>query len=226
GIAQVVIGERIGNLHGHRVRLLASGAARAPAAQSPVAASLFAMKDVFQNGLLKKIELRTIAKKTRLVDGEIFQKGIELHLPFTTGEQSVITVEAIEAACFQAALQPVLQEMNATFVEMHSAFLVDKCLQELEFCVADDDWNTDSGHLALLNFYSPVFLSERCLRGHSGSCCDGKVSDPSQLALLQNLREVDQNHETPVQLAYSSYILHFVLFEDFRGSFDLFVRYA
>ena len=57
----------------------------------------------------------------------------------------------------------------------------------------------------------------------SGSRCCGEVSQPPQFALLQNLREVNQDHEASVQLADSGHVLHFAFFKDFRGSFDLVV---
>src|SRR5947209_7634710 len=67
-------------------------------------------------------------------------------------------------------------------------------------------------------------MREWARRRASGSCCDVELSQPSQFALLQDLREVNQDHEAPVQLAYSRHVLDFVFFKDFRGSFDFVLR--
>ena len=132
-IAQVVVGQRVADENRERVRFLARGTSRAPDAERPIAAFLFALQDFFENDFLEEIELRANAKKARLIDREIFKQRRELLLAFAAGEQAVVAVERIHLAGFQAALKAVAQEMGAALVEKHAAFLVDQRLQELQF---------------------------------------------------------------------------------------------
>src|SRR5208337_998652 len=53
--------------------------------------------------------------------------------PFPADQQAVVTVEGIQSALLQAALQTVLQEIGAARVEMHAALLIHQRLQELQF---------------------------------------------------------------------------------------------
>jgi hypothetical protein len=104
------------------------------------------MKNLFQNGLLKEIELRTITKEAGFVDGEVFEQGTEFRLSVATREQAIVAVEIVETAGSESALQTVLQKVDATLVEVHSAFLIYERLQELKFSVANDDRYSASGH--------------------------------------------------------------------------------
>ena len=69
-----MIGERVGNLHGHGVRFLAGGAAGAPEAQGEILALLLAAKNVVENVFVEQIQLRLVAEEAGLVHREIFQQ--------------------------------------------------------------------------------------------------------------------------------------------------------
>ena len=139
-IAQIVVGEGVGDHHGQGERLLAGGAAGAPDAQVPVAALLLAAQHLLQHGLLEEVQLRAVAEEAGFVDGEVFQQRGQLELALAAGEQAIVVVEGVGVAGAQAALQAVLQKMGATVVEEHAALLIDQGLQQLEFGVADSQW--------------------------------------------------------------------------------------
>src|SRR5229473_4518754 len=86
---------------------------------------------------MKQFQLRLVAEKAGLVDRQIFQQLGQFRLAFLADQQTVVAVERIQVAFLESALQAVLKEMGAAFVEVHAALLVDEGLQELEFSFRD-----------------------------------------------------------------------------------------
>src|SRR6266852_7273090 len=145
-IPQVVISECIADQNGDGVGLLAGGATSAPNPEGVIAALLLAAENILENGFLKEIELRAIAKETRFVDGEILEQESQFGASFPAGEQPVIRVEGVELAGFQAALQAIFEEVRAALIEKHAAFLIDQRLEELEFCFGELDLGGNRSH--------------------------------------------------------------------------------
>jgi len=146
-IAQVVVGQSITDEDGNGISLLTGGATRAPDAQGPIAAFLLLVKELFENGFLQEIELWTIAKETGFVDGEILEKESELGFALAAGEQAVVAIKGFQLSGLQAALETVLEEMRAAFVEEHAAFLIDEGLQKLEFGFSELHLRCERSHI-------------------------------------------------------------------------------
>src|SRR5439155_6409973 len=145
-IPQVVIRERIADQNGDGIRLLPGGAASAPNAQRVIAALLLAAQNILQNRFLQEIELRTIAKETRFVDGQILEKQRQFSASFPAGEQAVVRIEGVELTGFQTALQAVFEEVRAAFIKKHAAFLIDQRLEELQLCFGELDLGSNRSH--------------------------------------------------------------------------------
>jgi len=94
------------------VRLLAGGTTGAPDPEIVIAALLLAAENVFENGLLEQVELRTIAKETRFIDGQIFKKESEFGASFPAGKQPVVSIKRVELAGLQTALQAIFEEVR------------------------------------------------------------------------------------------------------------------
>src|SRR5262249_32320805 len=119
-IAQVIVSKRVADENRHGIGFLTAGTTSAPHAKSPIAAFLFFLQKLFEDGFLQEVELRTIAEKTRFVNGEIFEQKCELGFSFPAGEKAIVAIERIELAGFQTALETVFQEMGAAFIEEHA----------------------------------------------------------------------------------------------------------
>src|SRR5690348_2933146 len=145
-IAQVVVGQRIANLDGHGVRFLAGGAASAPETQREIATLLLAAQKIFEHDFGKKLELRQIAEETGFVNGEILEKRGQFLFPFMASKKSVVAVERVQIASFEASLEAVAEKMDAMLVEAHAAFLIDESLQELELRLGEGYGNSQRGH--------------------------------------------------------------------------------
>ncbi len=128
----MVVGQRIGDHHRNCVRFLAGGAAGTPDAEDLVSSSLFGAEEFVEDAFVEQIELRLVAEKAGLIDGQVFQQTGQFLFAFLADQQAIVTVERIHLALFEAALQAVLQEVGTAFVEMHAAFLVHERLQKLE----------------------------------------------------------------------------------------------
>src|SRR5690242_9610920 len=77
-----------------------------------------------------------------------------------TGQQPVIAVKGIKPAELQPAMQAILQEVCAAFVEIHAAFLIDQALQKFELSFSDLDLNARCGHLPPQKIGSPSVYAE------------------------------------------------------------------
>ena len=104
------------------------------------------MQYFFQNDFVKQIELRLIAEEAGFVDREVFHQRREFRLAFAGGQQPVIAVKRINAGGLEPAVQTVLQEVHAAFIEEHAAFLINQSLQEFEFRLGDLQLDRGSGH--------------------------------------------------------------------------------
>jgi hypothetical protein len=58
------------------------------------------LQQLFQNGLLEKIELRLVAKKAGFVDGEVLQQLGEFFLALLADQQAIVGVERVGSALF------------------------------------------------------------------------------------------------------------------------------
>ncbi len=116
GVAHGVIGHSIGHDHGQSVRFLSGGAAGAPDSQIVVAPLLFALQELVEHIALKKVQLRLVAEKAGLIDGQVLDQFRQLLFPRLTDEEAIITVEGIQATLFETALQPVLEKGGAALV--------------------------------------------------------------------------------------------------------------
>src|SRR5207302_793359 len=180
-IPQVVIRERIADQNGDGVRLLPGGAASAPNAQRVIAALLLAAQNILQNRFLKEIELRTIAKKTCFVDGQIFEKQRQFSASFPAGEQAVVRIEGVELTGFQTALQAVLEEVRAAFIKEHAAFLIDQRLEELQLCFGELDLGSNRSHCVFVRrIRSPAVLAASRKR-HYLAVATGSAASSSRL---------------------------------------------
>src|ERR1700722_9581069 len=132
-IAQIVVGQSVADQDGDGIRFLAAGTAGTPDAKIPVAAFLLLAQQILQNAFLQEIELRFLSEEARFVDGEVFQQQCQLSAAFAASQQTVVAIERVELTNLESALEAVFQEMRAALVEKHAAFLIDECLQQLQF---------------------------------------------------------------------------------------------
>ncbi len=221
-IPQIIISEGVANQNRDGVGLLPGGTTGAPDAQSVIAAFLFAAKQILKNGFLKKVELGTIAKETRFVDGEVFEQEGQLRASFPAGQQAVIGIEGVELAGLQAALETVFQEMGTALVEKHAAFLVDEGLEKLELCFGKLNLGGDRSHgLRVRRIAKPAgnapFPEERSLGGGDGF---RDLLESFELRAVQELGNVQQDDEAALQLPYAGDVARFALSEDRAGGFD------
>ena len=69
-----------------------------------VAPFLLAVQQIFDNFMLKKIELCFVTKKTCLIDSQIFDELQKLFLTLLADEQPIVAVEGVDATLFEPAL--------------------------------------------------------------------------------------------------------------------------
>src|ERR1700682_426483 len=145
-IPQGVIRARVTDQNGDSVGLLAGGATSTPDPERVIAALLLAAQNLLENGFLKEIELRAIAKETRFVDGQILKQESQCRASLPAGQQPVISIEGVEPADFQTALQAIFQEVRAALIEKHAAFLIDQRLEKLQLCFGELDLGGNRSH--------------------------------------------------------------------------------
>ena len=129
------------------------------------------MKQHFENSFLEKLELRLDAIEAGLVDGEIFEKRVQLLLAFAAGEQAVVAVKRIEIAGFEAALQAIAEKMSAALIEIHATFLIDERLQQLELCIGKRNLSGQCGHVCSLCVLTVCFVAGFVPFLLPGLCC-------------------------------------------------------
>src|SRR5229473_2733614 len=149
-IPQVVVSEGIADQNGDGIRLLARGATGTPYAETVIAALLLAAENVLEDRLLQQIELRTVAKETGFVDGEIFKQESKLRASFPAGQQTIISVERVHLASFKPALQAIFQKVRAALIEEHATFLIDERLEQLQFRFGELDLGSNGSHCVLV----------------------------------------------------------------------------
>src|SRR5581483_9128452 len=166
-----------------------------------------------KNVPLKEIELRLVAEKAGLIDGEVFYQSAQLGFALVAGKQAIVRVKRIQPADFQPPLQTVLQEVRPPLVKVHAAFLVNKRLQQLVLRFTYLDLYAWCGHR------SPLWS---CCRLNNGSCRLGfrNLTQPPQFAFLQNLIQVNQYDQPSIQLAYAGHVVAFTLIKH-RRQFNL-----
>src|SRR5260370_8960945 len=102
--------------------------------------------------------------------------------------------------------------MGPAFVEVHTAFLVDEGLQQFVLSVSNLNLNTWRCHELPMN----VFCAARLRR--DGGSLRRDLGQPAQLALLQDLAQVDQKDQAALQLSDSAHVVQFAVFSDARGT--------
>src|SRR6267378_4330366 len=180
-IPQVVISERVTDQNGDGVGLLAGGATSAPDTERVIAALLLAAQNLLENGFLKEIELRAIAKETRFVDGQILKQESQFGASFPAGQQAVISIEGVELADFQAALQAILQEVRAALIEKHAAFLIDQRLEKLQLCFGELDLGGNRSHCVFVKRTRSPAVSIASRKKHYLAVATGSAASSSRL---------------------------------------------
>src|SRR6202171_4350861 len=175
------------------------------------------MQQFFQNGLVKQVELRLVAKEAGFIHRQVFYQRSQFGLSLMAGQQTVVAVERVEAASFEPALQTVLQKMRPALVKIHAAFLIDKGLQELQFRFSNLDLRASCSHESPLKC---VLCAGPLCRGR-GRLGLNNFSQPAQLAFLQNPCQVDQNNEPSRQFSYAGDIVQFAFLKNVGRRLDV-----